>query len=96
MSSAHYDGRYHHHQRPDHDSYYSRHERPVATARREELAMRDSPSSYSPADYSYEPAPLRYPGALLPLHSTPRTRRRATLASRHGRRRRASRTRRPR
>ncbi|KAH3984091.1 hypothetical protein HBI56_075210 [Parastagonospora nodorum] len=71
MSSAHYDGRYHHHQRPDHDSYYSRHERPVATARREELAMRDSPSSYSPADYSYEPraptlprrsaAPPQYP-----------------------------------
>ena len=73
MSSAHYDGRYHH-QRPDHDSYYSnysRHERPVATARREELAMRDSPSRYSPAAYSYEPrapplprrsaAPPRYP-----------------------------------
>ncbi|KAH7399127.1 hypothetical protein DE146DRAFT_613597 [Phaeosphaeria sp. MPI-PUGE-AT-0046c] len=57
MSSADYDSRYHYQTRPRHDSYYSRHEDPVAAAAREKLtAMRHSPSS---SRYPTPPSPRR-------------------------------------
>jgi hypothetical protein len=56
MSSARYDSRYHDYQRPQHDSYYSRHAESVATASREKLTtMRHSPNQYYPTNDSYEP-----------------------------------------